>query len=408
MKFCVLSMNHHVAPIDIREKVHFKETDIIEATDSLISMGLKEIVILSTCNRSELYFIADSPKRDLPMVYDFLNTFFHVELTKDNCEEKTGDEALRHLFHVAMGLDSLVIGEDQILGQVRDAHLTAMELGGSKKILNKIFREAITFGKELKSQTAISDHPLSLAYIGVKKAEEFGSLSGKKCMVCGLGKMGKLAMEHLLERNAAVSVCNRTYENSLSVQREFPQINIFPFSQLTEGIEDMDVLICSTSSPHTIVKAHEVLPRKKPLMILDLSLPRDVASEVGQMPDITLYTIDDLESLASRNLREKERILSEWKPEAEKRIAELKNWVLESKVDPVLKSLNVRCEAIADDTLKYIFRKTHMTHSEQMKVEKIVRSALKKVMREPILSIKGMEDSYKKEAAIELLEEVFR
>ncbi|MDO5713021.1 MAG: glutamyl-tRNA reductase [Tissierellia bacterium] len=407
VKFCVVGMNHHVAPIEVREKVHFKETDIIEASDILMNNYCQETVILSTCNRSEIYFATEQADVDLHRVHQFFSEYFNVDLPEEYVVEKSGDEAFRHLFYVSMGMDSLVIGEDQILGQVKDAHMTAMEIGSSKKFLNKFFREAITFAKYCKANTSISDHPLSIAYIGVKKADEdLNGLKDKKCMISGLGNMGKLALNHLLEREAKVYVCNRTLENSHRMKWEYPEIEIFPFSELTQGIEEMDLLISATSSPHTIIKKKNIKNRKKPLYIMDLSLPRDVDRDVKDLKLVSLYDIDDLESLAQENLEEKKRILDGFKPMVEDKISELKTWAAESKIDPIMKSLNQRCDDIADDTLNYIFRKTNMTHAEKMKVEKIVRSALKKVLREPILSLKDVENTDKKDAAIELLEEV--
>ena len=405
--FCVVGVNHHVAPIEIREKVHFKETDIIEASDRLIESYCEEVVILSTCNRSEIYFTTNDTDKTVHGVHEFFADFFNIDLPEEVMIEKSGNDALRHLFHVAMGLDSLVIGEDQILGQVKDAHMTAMELGSSQKICNKIFREAITFAKYCKATSDVSDHPLSIAYIGVRKAEEdLHGLEGKNCMISGLGNMGQLALKHLLERKAKVYVCNRTFENSKKMKWIYPDIEIFPFSQLNEGLVDMDLLISATSSPHTIIKETNILPRKKPLYIMDLSLPRDVEEGVKTLPYIQLFDIDDLEFLARENLKEKRKILESFEGQVEEKTASLRSWIAESKFDPIMKSLNQRCDKIADDTLNYIFRKTNMTHAEKMKVEKIMRSALKKVLREPILSIKECENNEKKEAAIELLEEV--
>lgn len=408
MKFCVVGINHHIAPIDVRERVHFKETDIIEATDILLSESIEELVILSTCNRSEIYFLTYNMDSDMKKVKKFYEEFFDISDLDSYVIEKYSDDALEHLFNVTVGLDSLVIGEDQILGQVRDAHMTSMDIGASKKDMNKIFREAITLAKQIKTETDISDQPISISYIGVKKIDEVLGLKGKKAMLIGLGNMGRLALNHLIELDTQIYVTNRTLENSLKVQREFENedIEVIPFEDMNSMISEMDVLISATSSPHVIITKENINTRNKPLYIMDLSLPRDISPEVTEIENIILYDIDSLQSLSEKSLNEKKKILESYRDEIKKKVMELQNWSLNSKVDPIMKNLNERCDKIADDTLNYIFRKTDMNHSEQMKVEKIVRSALKKVLREPLLSIKEIGDNAKKEAVIKILDEV--
>ncbi|KGF07978.1 glutamyl-tRNA reductase [Urinicoccus massiliensis] len=407
MKFCVVGINHHVAPIEIREKVHFKETDIIEVTDALLDESILELVILSTCNRSEIYFLSNQPDQDVKRVADYLRDYFQLDLQDKDLIAKVGDQALHHLFYVAIGLDSMIIGEDQILGQVVDAHTTAMDLNSSQKILNKIFREAITFAKRVKTESTVSDRPVSIAYIGVKKMEELFDLSLSRCMIIGLGEMGSLALGYLIERGAEVVACNRTYENSIKMQQKYHELEILPFEDRLKGLVDVDILISATSSPHTIINSRDLLRRTKPLAIMDLSLPRDVDPAVASLEDVTLYDIDSLQEIGQHNLEENKRILDGYKPEIDQVIQELKHWISESKVDPIMKSLNQRCDEIADDTLRYIFRKTDLTHNEQLKVEKIVRSALKKVVREPLLSVRQMDESDRKEITISVLKEVF-
>lgn len=408
MKFCVVGINHHIAPIDIRERVHFKETDIIEATDILLSESIEELVILSTCNRSEIYFLTYNMDSDMKKVKKFYEEFFDISDLDSYVIEKYSDDALEHLFNVTVGLDSLVIGEDQILGQVRDAHMTSMDIGASKKDMNKIFREAITLAKQIKTETDISDQPISISYIGVKKIDEVLGLKGKKAMIIGLGNMGRLALNHLIELDTQIYVTNRTLENSLKVQREFENedIEVIPFEDMNSMISEMDVLISATSSPHVIITKENIHKRNKPLYIMDLSLPRDISPDVAEIEDVVLYDIDSLQSLSEKSLNEKKRILDSYRDEIKKKVMELQNWSLNSKVDPIMKNLNERCDKIADDTLNYIFRKTDMNHSEQLKVEKIVRSALKKVLREPLLSIKEIGDNAKKETVIKILDEV--
>ena len=406
MKFCVVGINHHIAPIALREKVHFKETDIIACSEQITGEGIEECIIVSTCNRSEIYFMSRDVIADCGRIKQFYQSYFQTPIEDAFFIEKVSDDAIRHLFYVSVGLDSAVVGEDQILGQVVDAQETAINIGSTGKGINKIFREAITFSKEVKTQTNVSHTPVSIAYIGVKQIARFVDLKTARVLVSGLGNMGRLAAVHLMDSGAEVFVTNRTIENSYKIQRERPGVQVLPFEKLKENIERVDVVVSATSSPHVIIKEEHVAGIQKPLYILDLSLPRDVSPDVGEKENITLFDIDSLQKISEESQKQKKEILDGYRDAIETKIQEIQSWDLNRKVDPLMKSLNERCDEIANQTLNYIFRKTELNHSEQKKVDKIVRAALKKVMREPILSLKEMEDFATKESVIQTLEEM--
>ena len=172
MDIGVIGVNHNLAPISIREKVSFTDTRKIEAINTLLDKDINEIVILSTCNRSEIYIRATNIEEKINVVEDFYKDYFNEEDIKSYLFSKSGKQAINHLFEVTSGLDSIVLGEDQILGQVKDAHEFSMKLGASKKVFNKLFREAVTTAKEIKSTTKISQQPLSISYIGIKLLKE--------------------------------------------------------------------------------------------------------------------------------------------------------------------------------------------------------------------------------------------
>ena len=219
MKFCVVGINHHIAPIALREKVHFKETDIIACSEQITGEGIEECIIVSTCNRSEIYFMSRDVIADCGRIKQFYQSYFQTPIEDAFFIEKVSDDAIRHLFYVSVGLDSAVVGEDQILGQVVDAQETAINIGSTGKGINKIFREAITFSKEVKTQTNVSHTPVSIAYIGVKQIARFVDLKTARVLVSGLGNMGRLAAVHLMDSGAEVFVTNRTIENSYKSAR---------------------------------------------------------------------------------------------------------------------------------------------------------------------------------------------
>ena len=200
MNIGVVGVNHNLAPINVREAVSFTDTKKIEAINILLDKEIGEVVIISTCNRSEIYINAENIDIKINELSDFYEQYFGVKDINKYLFKKTNLEAIQHLFEVTAGLDSLVLGEDQILGQVRDAHEFCMKLGATKKVFNKLFRDAITTSKEIKTITKISQQPLSISYIGVKLLKEkIGSLEGKNALIVGLGKMNLLTLNHLEE-----------------------------------------------------------------------------------------------------------------------------------------------------------------------------------------------------------------
>ena len=211
MNIGVIGINHNLAPINIRENVSFTDVQKIEAINYFLDRDIDEVVILSTCNRSEIYIQAKNIDEKIKFLEDFYERFFNVADIKEYLFSKKNTSAVEHLFKVASGLDSIVLGEDQILGQVKDAHDFSMQLGSSKKIFNKLFREAINVAKDIKNTTKISHQPLSISYIGVKFIQsKIGKLEGKKALLIGMGKMNKLTIKYLKEEKLdTIYVSNR-------------------------------------------------------------------------------------------------------------------------------------------------------------------------------------------------------
>ncbi|MDO5301643.1 MAG: glutamyl-tRNA reductase [Tissierellia bacterium] len=407
MHFYAYGINYQQAPIDLREQVHFKETQIIDGLNGLLDGGLKEVVILSTCNRSELYLLGDLPDAH-PWINDYVEGFFHVSGLLPYSSFYEDEEALLHLFKVTSGMSSLLVGEDQILGQVKEAWQTAMDVGSSGKVLNRFFREAIAEAKSVKTRGLSSHVPTSLSYVGVKGIHDELPLKDVPALVIGMGKMGALAMEHLLEFGAKVSITNRTHLNSLKRQRDFPQVEVLPYEELAQYLADFPVIVSATSSPHHTVRAEDLPLREEEIYLLDLSMPRDMDPELGKREHVHLWDIDALEEISRKNSRKKAETLEQFLPEMEEKTRELMSWFAQADLTEVMQTVNDHCEQVALDTLEYIFRKTELSHSQKMKVSKIVHSALKKVAREPVLYIlNGDENREEKRRALKLIGEAY-
>ena len=409
MDFAVVGVNHNNTPINIRENVSFTDTQKIEGINFLLDNGIEEAIILSTCNRSEVYIYSNNILDKVEVVKNFYQDYFDVENIEEFLFNKTGEEAIKHVFNVSAGLDSLVLGEDQILGQVKDAHDFARQLGSSKKVFNKLFREAITVSKDIKTTTKISHQPLSISYIGIKcLKEKMGSLENKNALVIGLGKMSKLAMKHLEEEQLNnIYVTNRSYEKLKNIQDEYKNLIPIKYEDRYEVMDKVDIVISATASPHTVLKKDEMPKTSNKLIMMDIALPRDIDKNLNEFENIEVYDIDDLKKISEANDKKRRELASIGELIIDEKIEEFNEWLDTIKIDPTIQSLNDKCSDIREDTLDYIYRKLDLNCREKKIIDKMLTSALKRLVREPIINLKQIKDSGKQEEYIKIVEELF-
>ena len=405
----VIGVNHNLAPINIRENVCFTDTQKIEAINYLLDKDIEEIVILSTCNRSEIYIHATDIDDKIKLVKDFYENFFDVKGIKNYLFHKKNNSAIEHLFKVASGLDSIVLGEDQILGQVKDAHSFSMQLGSSKKVFNKLFREAINVSKDIKNTTKISNQPLSISYIGVKFLKsKIGSLENKKALVIGLGKMNKLTVKYLQEENLdTIYISNRSNDKVVELENKFNNIVYITYEDRYKVMNDIDIVISATSSPHTIIKYDKISKIQKEIFMMDIALPRDIDPKIKKLDNIKLYDIDDLKYIHYKNTEKRKELAQVGYNMISKKVTEFIKWLDSSNIDPVIESLNDKYLEIRENTLSYIYKKTTLSNKDKKIIDKMLTSALKRLIREPIINLKKIKDKGKQEEYIKLIEELF-
>lgn len=409
MNFAVVGVNHNDTPIHIRENVSFTDTQKIEGINFLLDNGISEVVVLSTCNRSEIYIYSDDILKKIEIVKDFYEDFFNVDNIKEYLFCKTGQDVIEHVFRVSAGLDSIVLGEDQILGQVKDAHEFSKQLGASKKVFNKLFREAITASKDIKTTTKISHQPISISYIGIKCLKDrLGSLEGKNALVIGIGKMSKLAMKHLEEEKLnSIYVTNRSYEKLQDIQDEYKNLIPIKYEERYSVLEKVDVVISATASPHTVIKKENMPNLSNTLIMMDIALPRDIDKNIDTLENIEVYDIDDLKKISDENDKKRRELACTGELLIDEKIDEFNDWLETIKIDPTIQSLNDKCTDIREDTLDYIYRKLDLNCKEKKIIDKMLTSALKRLIREPILNLKQIKDSGKQEEYIKIVEELF-
>ncbi|MBS4538579.1 glutamyl-tRNA reductase [Clostridium sp. D2Q-11] len=410
MKIAVVGINHDTAITEVREKVSFTDTKKIDITNYLLDNGVKECVILSTCNRSEIY-IADTED----------NIDKSIESVKKVYEEKAKPEeinkylfikedikAIYHLYEVTSGLKSIVLGEDQILGQVKEAHLLAMELGGSQKTLNKLFREAITTSKKVKNKLKISEHPLSISYIGVKFLNEHIQLKGKKALVIGLGKMGKLSLKYLINENlSTLYMSNRSHGKLVNIQDEYPNVIPISYEQRYEILKEVDILITATACPHHIICKEDMPKLTKKLYVMDMALPRDVDQRLSQLDFVNLYNIDNLKEIVTLNESKRKELSEKAKNIIDQDVLDFIQWLKTLKVDPIIKNMYEKCQEVEKDTMEYINRKIDLSKRDKKIIEKIISSSFKRIIRNPAIKLKEIEDKEKLETYIKVMEELY-
>ena len=320
-RIAILSVNHQLAPVEVREKVAFVPDKLTQALNNLHHIdGIDACIILSTCNRVEIY-VSSEHKNLKEVLSDYLAKIHNIK--RDTIDSYLNyfedDEALTHLCNVATGLDSLVLGEPQILGQLKEAYHIAKEAKTLNKILEKLFQHAFSTAKKVRTDTQIGASPVSIAYCAVKLSEKiFEQLSEQTVLLIGAGEMVELCAQYLNQKGVdKMIVANRTVQNAQKIAHLY-QAQSVSLKQLSCIMHKADIIISSTAAPKPIIGKgliESALKKRKhkPIFMLDIAIPRDIESEVGQLDDVYLYTIDDLEQVVNDNIgnREKEKSLAQ-------------------------------------------------------------------------------------------------
>ncbi|MEE0776574.1 MAG: glutamyl-tRNA reductase [Bacillota bacterium] len=407
MNISVLGIDHQYSA-EIREMVAFTESQILEFSSMLMEMGVEEVVVLSTCNRSEVYFSSD--RIDISQkVKEVYIQYFSIENYKDCVFLLNEEDAIRHIFRVTSGMESAIIGEDEILRQIKEAYEFALRFKNTGKCFNRLFQEAIRCAKEIKSTLKISEIPISTGYIGLKYLEEqVGSFEGKHMMLIGFGEIGQLFYQYGKELPfRRITVCNRSRKTADATLSGQTRDIYIPHDQWKDVIDDVDILITATSCPHHILKAEEMVMREKPIYMLDMSIPRNIDNAIEGMENYYVYNIDVLKEMSARNAASRLALRDSAEEIIGNYFIEYKHWLEHLDEDNVIESLNQSVDDILDDHLKYLFQRIKANEREQKIITRTMQAALKKAVRNPIIALKSIDDSQKRAHYSEVLEELF-
>jgi len=393
MALTVVGINHRGANLEIRERVAYRASEIGEALSGLSeSCEAREAVLLSTCNRTEVY-IVENETDPVPVIWSALSERLGEEASGYGYVRRD-KEAVAHLYRVASGLDSMVLGEAQIQGQVRDAWEQCRAHAGP--VLNRLFQTSLGVAGRVRNETSVSRGAASVSSAAVQLAKQiFGSLAGKRAMVLGAGEMAELALECLADQGVRTSiVANRTFERATEVAERHGAVAMH-YDECWSALANVDVLVCSTAAPRTMVFVEHVRPAlgargDRPLCILDIAMPRDVDPSVGELENVFLYNLDDLQAVVSANLERRRAEL----PTAEQLIAvevgKYWDWVAGLSAVPVLAEMRAHMEAVRTRELAETLRRLpHLPPAERAAVEELSRKLMNKFLHEPSVRLRA-------------------
>jgi glutamyl-tRNA reductase len=417
MHTLVIGINYKTAPVEIRERLSFNEADLAVAIKKLnTKKSILENIILSTCNRTEIYAVVDQLHTGRYYIKEFLSEWFGLEQKEFSpfLFVYEDDGAIDHLFNVTCGLNSMVLGETQILGQVRTSFMLAQQEGTTGTVFNQLFKQAITLAKRAHSETDIGANAVSVSYAAVELAKKiFGSLANKHVLIFGAGKMGELAAQNLHGNGVKkVTVINRTFEKAQDLANRFSG-KARTLAELEKSLAEADILISSTGAKDFVISKEMMVgvakKRKgKPLFMVDIAVPRDLDPRIAELENVFLYDIDDLEGIVEANLQERKKAAEKIMLMIEKEIVEFKQWLGTLGVVPVISALREKAHVIQSETMVSLERKLPNLSDRDIKVlNKHTKSIINQLLKDPILQAKELAARPDADQALDLFMKIF-
>src|ERR1700722_8320253 len=414
MKFQLIGVNHTTAPVEVRERLAISESRLGGACKRVAGHPAgAEGMIVSTCNRVEFIAHMRNGSGDLR---EFLREYFATDLApfENHLYEFREDAAIRHVFRVAPSLDSRVVGEPQILGQVKEAYATARAVGAVRAQLDQLLTRAFAVAKRVRTETAVGSSSVSIASVAVELAKKiFGSLNGKSVYLVGAGKMSELAARHLLAHGAAsLFVANRTYDRAIRLARQFDGQAI-EFSRLYDTCDRADIVITSTGSPNFIFRREHgeklMASRKnKPMFFIDIAVPRDVDPEVNKIDGLFVYDIDDLQQAVSSHVADRKKEAEKAESIIDDEVSKFHARLQTLDVVPTIVSLQDHLETIRQAEIDRVRgRLGTMTADQELAVEALTRGIVNKIMHTPISTLKTAARDPESTTVIDLVRRLF-
>ncbi|MDJ0818915.1 MAG: glutamyl-tRNA reductase [Desulfobacterales bacterium] len=393
----LLGINHKTAPVELRECIAFSDDESINALQTLRrQQNIKEVLLFSTCNRVELLFVTDDKARTIPSTKEFIADFNKIPLEdfEDALYIHEGDEAVRHVFRVAASLDSMVLGEPQILGQMKAAYRTATEVKSSGVILNRLLHRTFFVAKRIRTETGIGDRAVSISYAAVELGRKiFGELAGKTVLLVGAGEMAELAVEHLIRNNATdIYVANRTFETGVQLAKTFKGTAI-RFEEITGALEYADIIISSTGSPEYVITRDQVKGvirkrRNRPFFFIDIAVPRDIDPRVNRLTNSYVYDIDDLQGVVDDNIEDRQHEAIKGERIVDEAVINFRQWYDSLEAVPTIVALRKKMESIAAAEIRKTLQSQKIPDDSAPLIKKMAGSLINKILHDPTVFLK--------------------
>jgi len=418
MELLVVGLNHKTAPIEIRECLAFPEKKMEEALSKVHALpSLKENMILSTCNRVEVYAATRETEKAIRDLKEFLSQYHGISLKEF---EKSlyfyiGEEAVRHIFRVASSLDSMVVGEPQILGQIKDAYDISQQAKTSGLILHRLLHRAFHVAKRVRTETKIGNNAVSVSFVAVELAKKiFDTLEKKTVLLIGAGEMSELAAQHLVSGGIEkVLVTNRTYERAVALAQQFKGEAI-PFEEISQGLRKADIVISATDAPQHLIWHDQVSRamkdrKQKPIFFIDIADPRDIEPKVGDIGNVYLYNIDDLQKVVNDNIQDRQKEAAKAETIVQDEVIKFVNWYRSLDVTPTIVALRKKFEEIRKNELGKAFSlHPDLSDKERKSLEAMTSAIINKILHDPLTLLKKKEEGLMADLYLDTIRAIFQ
>ncbi len=419
MNIAVVGLSHKTAPVEVREKLSIPETQAESAIAHLSSYPhIDEVAILSTCNRLEIYIVTSETEQGIREITQFLSEHskLPVQSLRQHLFMLLHDDAVMHIMRVAAGLDSLVLGEGQILAQVKNTHKLGQQYNGIKTVLNRLFKQALTAGKRVRTETNIGTGAVSISSAAVELAQmKAANLAACRVAIIGAGKMSRLLVQHLVSKGAAqISIVNRSQERAQQLAKLYPEQSIYThtLSEMMAVIAESDLVFTSTSATEPILdraKLETVLESNRSLMLFDISVPRNVHSDVNELANVQAFNVDDLKAVVAQNHESRRKMAQEAEKLLDEEVEAFEIWWRSLETVSTISCLRNKIETIREQELEKALSRlgSEFAEKHQEVIEALTRGIVNKILHDPMVQLRAQQDVEARRHCMQTLQTLF-
>jgi glutamyl-tRNA reductase len=419
MHIAVVGLSHKTAPVEVREKLSIPEPQTESAIAHLASYPhIQEVAILSTCNRLEIYIVTPETEQGIREVTQFLSEYSKLPVVslRQHLFMLLHQDAVMHLMRVSAGLDSMVLGEGQILAQVKHTHKLGQQYNGIKTILNRLFKQALTAGKRVRTETSIGTGAVSISSAAVELAQmKVQNLAACRVTILGAGKMSRLLVQHLISKGAAqICILNRSIERAAELAGQYPQQNIqtHPMSAMISVIAESDLVFTSTSATEPILdraKLEMVLAPNQPLMLFDISVPRNVHADVNEVENVQAFNVDDLKAVVAQNYESRRKMAQEAEVLLDEEVEAFDIWWRSLETVTTISCLRNKIETIREQELEKALSRlgSEFGDKHQEIIEALTRGIVNKILHDPMVQLRAQQDVDARRRCMQTLQMLF-